>query len=77
MWVKRLLSEYIIVNIAGRFGAGLPAASDGQMLFLMTAISKMKDISQGGSRIAIIHNGSPLFTGDAGSGPSNIRKYIL
>ena len=43
----------------------------------MTAISKMKDISQGGSRIAIIHNGSPLFTGDAGSGPSNIRKYIL
>lgn len=64
-------------GFAGRFGAGLPAASDGQMLFLMTAISKMKDISQGGSRIAIIHNGSPLFTGDAGSGPSNIRKYIL
>ena len=43
----------------------------------MTAISKMKDISEGGSRIAIIHNGSPLFTGDAGSGPSDIRKYIL
>lgn len=64
-------------GFAGRFGAGLPATSDGQMLFLMTAISKMKDISQGGSRIAIIHNGSPLFTGDAGSGPSNIRKYIL
>lgn len=64
-------------GFAGRFGAGLPAASDGQMLFLMTAISKMKDISQGGSRIAIIHNGSPLFTGDAGSGASNIRKYIL
>lgn len=64
-------------GFAGRFGAGLPAASDGQMLFLMTAISKMKDISQGGSRIAIIHNGSPLFTGDAGSGPSNIRKHIL
>jgi len=64
-------------GFAGRFGAGLPAASDGQMLFLMTAISKMKDISQGGSRIAIIHNGSPLFTGDAGSGPSNIRQYIL
>lgn len=64
-------------GFAGRFGAGLPAASDGQMLFLMTAISKMKDISQGGSRIAIIHNGSPLFTGDAGSGTSNIRKYIL
>ena len=64
-------------GFAGRFGAGLPASSDGQMLFLMTAISKMKDISQGGSRIAIIHNGSPLFTGDAGSGPSDIRKYIL
>ncbi len=64
-------------GFAGRFGAGLPASSDGQMLFLMTAISKMKDISQGGSRIAIIHNGSPLFTGDAGSGPSNIRKYII
>ena len=64
-------------GFAGRFGAGLPAASDGQMLFLMTAISKMKDTSHGGSRIAIIHNGSPLFTGDAGSGPSNIRKYIL
>ncbi len=64
-------------GFAGRFGAGFPATSDGQMLFLMTAISKMKDISQGGSRIAIIHNGSPLFTGDAGSGASNIRKYIL
>lgn len=64
-------------GFAGRFGAGLPAASDGQMLFLMTAISKMKDSEKGGSRIAIIHNGSPLFTGDAGSGPSNIRKYIL
>ena len=64
-------------GFAGRFGAGLPATSDGQMLFLMTAISKMKDISKGGSHIAIIHNGSLLFTGDAGSGPSNIRKYIL
>ena len=64
-------------GFAGRFGYGLPAASDGQMLFLMTAIAKMKDRNQGGSRIAIIHNGSPLFTGDAGSGPSDIRKYIL
>ena len=62
---------------AGRFGPGLPAASDGQMLFLLTAISKMKEPKDGGSRIAIIHNGSPLFTGDAGSGPSEIRKYIL
>lgn len=64
-------------GFAGRFGAGLPSTSDGQMLFLMTAISKMKDIKDGGSRVAIIHNGSPLFTGDAGSGPSDIRKYIL
>ena len=64
-------------GFAGRFGPGLPAASDGQMLFLLTAISKMKDRSKGGSRIAIIHNGSPLFTGDAGSGPSEIRRYIL
>lgn len=61
----------------GRFAPGLPASSDGQMLFLMTALSKMKPIEQGGTRIAIIHNGSPLFTGDAGSGPSDIRKYII
>ena len=64
-------------GFAGRFGPGLPAVGDGQMLFLLTAISKMKDIKDGGSRIAVIHNGSPLFTGDAGSGPSEIRKYIL
>lgn len=74
---KTKIEEEAKLGFGGRFGAGLPAASDGQMLFLMTAISKMKDISQGGSRIAIIHNGSPLFTGDAGSGPSDIRKYIL
>ena len=65
------------LGFAGRFGAGIPAASDGQMLFLLTAISKMKEPSDGGSRIAIIHNGSPLFTGDAGSGPSEIRRYII
>lgn len=64
-------------GFAGRFRAGVPAVSDGQMLFLLTAISKMKEPSDGGSRIAIIHNGSPLFTGDAGSGPSEIRRYIL
>ncbi len=74
---KAAIEKEAKLGFAGRFGAGLPAASDGQMLFLMTAISKMKDINQGGSRIAIIHNGSPLFTGDAGSGPSDIRKYIL
>jgi len=65
------------LGFAGRFGPGVPAIGDGQMLFLLTAISKMKDAKDGGSRIAIIHNGSPLFTGDAGSGPSEIRKYII
>ena len=65
------------LGFAGRFGPGIPAIGDGQMLFLLTAISKMKDAKDGGSRIAIIHNGSPLFTGDAGSGPSEIRKYII
>lgn len=74
---KRVVEDEAKRGFAGRFGAGLPAASDGQMLFLMTAISKMKELRDGGSRIAIIHNGSPLFTGDAGSGPSDIRKYIL
>ncbi len=62
------------LGFAGRFGAGLPAVGDGQMLFLETAISKMKPT---GSRVAIIHNGSPLFTGDAGSGPAEIRRYVL
>lgn len=64
-------------GFAGRFGAGLPASSDGQMLFLLNCIAKMKEPKDGGSRIAIIHNGSPLFTGDAGSGPSEIRRYIF
>ena len=64
-------------GFAGRFGLGMPAIGDSQMLFLLTAISKMKDTKDGGSRVAIIHNGSPLFSGDAGSGPSEIRKYIL
>ena len=61
----------------GRFGAGLPAVSDGQMLFLQTAVAKLKSPQNGGGKIAIIHNGSPLFTGDAGSGASEIRKYLL
>ena len=71
---KKAVEAEAKLGFAGRFGAGLPAVGDGQMLFLETAISKMKPQ---GSRIAIIHNGSPLFTGDAGSGPSKIRKYIL
>ncbi len=74
---KAAVEKEAKLGFAGRFGPGLPAASDGQMLFLLTALSKMKEPKDGGSRIAIIHNGSPLFTGDAGSGPSEIRKYIL
>ena len=61
---------------AGRFGAGTPRISDGQMLFLQHMISKMR-IDYLGSRIAIVMNGSPLFTGDAGSGESEIRRWIL
>ena len=57
----------------GRFGVGLPAVSDGQMLFTLNGIKKLKD----NGKMAIIHNGSPLFTGDAGSGPSEIRRYII
>lgn len=63
----------------GRFGAGLPRVSDGSLLFLMHLISKMRDVDSTGqgSRIGIILNGSPLFTGSAGSGESEIRRYIL
>lgn len=61
----------------GRFAAGLPSIDDGQMLFLQTAIKKMKSPKNGGGKVAIVHNGSPLFKGDAGSGPSEIRRYIL
>ena len=74
---KEIVEQEAKTGFQGRFGAGIPSVSDGQMLFLLTAISKMKDKKDGGSRIAIIHNGSPLFIGDAGSGPSNIRRYIL
>lgn len=58
----------------GRFGAGLPAISDGQMLFMLNGVKKLKD---GSGRMAIIQNGSSLFTGDAGSGASNIRQYVI
>ena len=60
----------------GRFGAGTPRVSDGSLLFLQHLISKMRD-DEKGSRIAIIFNGSPLFTGDAGSGESEIRRWII
>jgi len=62
---------------AGRFGPGLPRISDGQILFLLHMLAHTKDAKEGGSRIAIIMNGSPLFTGDAGSGESEIRRFIL
>lgn len=62
---------------AGRFPAGLPAVSDGQMLFLQHMISKIRLMHDGGGRVAVVHNGSPLFTGNAGSGPSEIRRWIL
>ncbi|MBK7782465.1 MAG: N-6 DNA methylase [Ardenticatenia bacterium] len=62
---------------AGRFSPGLPRISDGQLLFLLHMLAHAKDPQDGGSRIAIIMNGSPLFTGDAGSGESEIRRFIL
>src|SRR2546422_8828703 len=62
---------------AGRFGPGLPRISDGQLLFLLHMLAHAKTPKEGGSRIAIIMNGSPLFTGDAGSGESEIRRFIL
>ena len=61
----------------GRFGPGLPRVSDGSLLFLLHLIAKMTPAKDGGSRIAIVLNGSPLFTGGAGSGESEIRRYVL
>ena len=62
---------------AGRFAPGLPRISDGQLLFLLTMLAHAKDPKDGGTRLAIIMNGSPLFTGDAGSGESEIRRFVL
>jgi type I restriction enzyme M protein len=61
----------------GRLGAGLPRINDGSLLFLQHMLSKMRPVNRGGSRIGIVFNGSPLFTGDAGSGESNIRQWII
>jgi type I restriction enzyme M protein len=61
----------------GRFGPGLPRVSDGSLLFLMHLISKMRPTKDGGGRFGIVLNGSPLFTGSAGSGESEIRRYVL
>jgi type I restriction enzyme M protein len=64
-------------GFGGRFGAGLPRINDGSFLFLQHMISKMKPAAEGGSRVAIVFNGSPLFTGAAGSGESEIRRWII
>jgi len=74
---KIVKDEHAEQGFNGRFGAGLPRVSDGSLLFLMHLVSKMSPKSEGGSRIGIILNGSPLFTGGAGSGESEIRRYIL
>jgi type I restriction enzyme M protein len=65
------------LGFQGRFGAGTPRVNDGSLLFLQHMLSKMRDAKKGGSRIAIVFNGSPLFTGDAGSGESEIRRWII
>jgi type I restriction enzyme M protein len=78
-WKKEqsyVTSEHTTYGFAGRFGAGVPRVSDGSLLFLQNMISKMVN-DENGSRIAIIFNGSPLFTGDAGGGESNIRRWII
>ncbi|MBI4677788.1 MAG: SAM-dependent DNA methyltransferase [Elusimicrobia bacterium] len=64
-------------GFGGRFGAGLPRINDGSLLFLQHMISKMKDPKEGGTRLAIVFNGSPLFTGSAGAGESEIRRWII
>ncbi len=74
---KKVQEEHKQKGFAGRFGPGLPRVSDGSLLFLMHLMSKMRDPKEGGARIGIILNGSPLFTGGAGSGESEIRRFIL
>jgi type I restriction enzyme M protein len=74
---KDVRKEYQEQGFGGRFGAGLPRINDGSFLFLQHMISKMKRPEEGGTRLAIVFNGSPLFTGGAGSGESEIRKWII
>lgn len=74
---KAVKDEHEQKGHAGRFGPGLPRKNDGSLLFLLHMLSKMKPVEQGGSRLAIVFNGSPLFTGAAGSGESEIRRYLL
>jgi type I restriction enzyme M protein len=79
-WKKvedEIKSEHDKLGFGGRFGAGLPRINDGSFLFLQHMISKMKPPHEGGSRLAIVFNGSPLFSGAAGSGESEIRRWII
>jgi len=74
---RTIENERDTLGYEGRFGAGTPRINDGSLLFLQHMISKMRTPEEGGSRIGIVFNGSPLFTGDAGSGESNIRQWII
>jgi len=74
---KEIRKEHETQGFNGRFGPGLPRVSDGSLLFLMHLLSKMRPATEGGSRFGIVLNGSPLFTGGAGSGESDIRRYVL
>jgi len=74
---SKIKAEHRNLGWSGRFGAGLPPTTDGQILFLQQMISKMRPIEDGGSRIAVVFNGSPLFSGDAGSGLSEIRRWLI
>lgn len=79
-WKKEkddVLKEANDQGFSGRFGAGVPRISDGQLLFVQHMVRKMRNIEDGGGRIAVFLNGSPLFTGAAGSGESEIRRYLL
>jgi type I restriction enzyme M protein len=79
-WKKQeaeVTKEHETRGFNGRFGAGLPRVSDGSLLFVMHLVSKMRPVSEGGGRIGIVLNGSPLTTGAAGSGESEIRQWLL
>ena len=74
---KEIRKEHETQGFNGRFGPGLPRVSDGSLLFLLHLLSKMRPATEGGSRFGIVLNGSPPFTGGAGSGESEIRRYVL
>lgn len=74
---RHIENERDTLGYQGRFGAGTPRINDGALLFLQHMIAKMRRAEEGGSRIGIVFNGSPLFTGDAGGGESEIRRWII